>query len=223
MTDGRRPPSLSPFRNTVPQSPSFPPSQRPRLISDVSELFRLNFPYTTVYPALGNLDLLENRERRARLEHGGVARMSSVTSKGRKQRRRDGRRRRGRRKEKEIEGGGGGGESCERIKSRLLSLPPMFELHGGDMKLAETPGLKNAQSSVAHVCLPKGGQFIHVGRGNFWPLPDFLRSPRLLTKRKSADAEKWRERDRRCICDAKSQNPIASQALSPPTFSLTLL
>ena len=73
----------------------------------MSELFRLNFPYTTVYPALGNLDLLENRERRARMEHGGVARISSVTSK-RKQRRRDGRRRRGRRrKEKEV----GGGES----------------------------------------------------------------------------------------------------------------
>lgn len=89
--------------NTVPQSPSFPPSQRLRLISDVSELFRLNFPYTTVYPALGNLDLLENRERRARMEHGGVARISSVTSK-RKQRRRD-RRRRRRRKEKEIGGG----------------------------------------------------------------------------------------------------------------------
>lgn len=83
----------------------------------MSELFRLNFPYTTVYPALGNLDLLENRERRARMEHGGVARMSSVTSKG-KQRRRDGRTRRGRqrrRKEKEIEGG----ESLERPPSSV--------------------------------------------------------------------------------------------------------
>ena len=69
-------------------------------MSDVSELFRLNFPYTTVYPALGNLDLLENRERRARLEHGGVARISSVTSKG-KQRRRGRTRRRRRRKGKE--------------------------------------------------------------------------------------------------------------------------
>jgi hypothetical protein len=37
----------------------------------VSQLFRLNFPYTTVYPALGNLDLLENRERRAMMESGG--------------------------------------------------------------------------------------------------------------------------------------------------------
>ena len=85
----------------------------------MSELFRLNFPYTTVYPALGNLDLLENRERRARMEHGGVARMSSVTSKG-KQRRRDGRTRRGRqrrRKEKEIEREGG--ESLERPPSSV--------------------------------------------------------------------------------------------------------
>ena len=103
--------SLPHCRNTVPQSPSFPPSQRLRLISDVSELFRLNFPYTTVYPALGNLDLLENRERRARMEHGGslsVARISSVTSKRKQQqRRRDGRRRRGRRKEEKDIGGGG--------------------------------------------------------------------------------------------------------------------
>ena len=73
-------------------------------MSDVSELFRLNFPYTTVYPALGNLDLLENRERRARLEHGGVARISSVTSKG-KQRRRGGRRRRRRKGKEEMEEG----------------------------------------------------------------------------------------------------------------------
>ena len=107
----RRMTPLSHCRNTVPQSPSFPPSQRLRLISDVSELFRLNFPYTTVYPALGNLDLLENRERRARMEHGGslsVARISSVTSKRKQQqRRRDGRRRRGRRKEEKDIGGGG--------------------------------------------------------------------------------------------------------------------
>ena len=117
---------LSHCRNTVPQSPSFPPSQRLRLISDVSELFRLNFPYTTVYPALGNLDLLENRERRARMEHGGlsVARISSVTSKRKQQqRRRDGRRRRGRRKEEkdDVAGGGGGGESLFEPSAHCLN------------------------------------------------------------------------------------------------------
>ena len=118
---------LSHCRNTVPQSPSFPPSQRLRLISDVSELFRLNFPYTTVYPALGNLDLLENRERRARMEHGGslsVARISSVTSKRKQQqRRRDGRRRRGRRKEEQKDdvGGGGGGESLFEPSTHCLN------------------------------------------------------------------------------------------------------
>ena len=74
-------------------------------MSDVSELFRLNFPYTTVYPALGNLDLLENRERRARLEHGGVARISSVTSKG-KQRRRGRTRRRRRKGKQEMQAAG---------------------------------------------------------------------------------------------------------------------
>ena len=46
----------------MPQSPSFPASERDRLLSDVSELFRLNFPYTTVYPALGNLDFYPNAE-----------------------------------------------------------------------------------------------------------------------------------------------------------------
>ena len=114
---------LSHCRNTVPQSPSFPPSQRLRLISDVSELFRLNFPYTTVYPALGNLDLLENRERRARMEHGGsVARISSVTSKRKQQRRRDGRRRRGRRKEEQKDDvGGGGGESLFEPSAHCLN------------------------------------------------------------------------------------------------------
>lgn len=28
----------------------------------MSEIFRINFPYTTVYPSLGNLDLLPNFE-----------------------------------------------------------------------------------------------------------------------------------------------------------------
>ena len=57
---------LSPSRNSVPQNPSFPSSERDRLLSDVSELFRVNFPYTTVYPALGNLDFFPNPEAAAR-------------------------------------------------------------------------------------------------------------------------------------------------------------
>lgn len=46
----------------MPQNPSFAAESRLRLLSDASEIFRLNFPYTTVYPALGNLDVLPNLE-----------------------------------------------------------------------------------------------------------------------------------------------------------------
>ena len=102
-------------------------------MSDVSELFRLNFPYTTVYPALGNLDLLENRERRARLEHGGVARISSVTSKG-KQRRRGGRRRRRRKGKEETQEG----ESRTRRRPPRRPRGTHFKLDLG-IKLSKSP------------------------------------------------------------------------------------
>ena len=48
---------------------------------------------------------------------------------------------------------------------------------------------------------------------NFWPLPDSVRSSRLLTKRKSAD--RWRKRAPRCICDAHSQIQLHRIAAAP--------
>ena len=49
-------------RNSVPQNPLFPADQRLRLLSEATDLFRLNFPYTTVYPSLGNLDFFPHEE-----------------------------------------------------------------------------------------------------------------------------------------------------------------
>ena len=46
------------FRNSVPQSPNFPLaniSARNEVLEKVTEMFHQTFPYTTVYPALGNL------------------------------------------------------------------------------------------------------------------------------------------------------------------------
>lgn len=48
-------------RNSVPQSPNFPvanASAHELVLQRVTEMFKHNFPYTTVYPALGNLDVL---------------------------------------------------------------------------------------------------------------------------------------------------------------------
>lgn len=50
--------------NSVPQSPNFPvanASAHEAVLQRVTEMFKLNFPYTTVYPALGNLDVLHPR------------------------------------------------------------------------------------------------------------------------------------------------------------------
>lgn len=47
--------------NSVPQSPNFPlanVSAQESVLTKVTEMFKLNFPYTTVYPALGNLDVV---------------------------------------------------------------------------------------------------------------------------------------------------------------------
>lgn len=49
---------LSFCRNSVPQSPNFPLSNlsaRFDVLSKVTEMFQLTFPFTTVYPVLGNL------------------------------------------------------------------------------------------------------------------------------------------------------------------------
>ena len=51
-------------RNSVPQSPNFPvanASAHEAVLQRVTEMVKLNFPYTTVYPALGNLDVLHPR------------------------------------------------------------------------------------------------------------------------------------------------------------------
>ena len=48
-------------RNSVPQSPNFPvanASAHETVLQRVTEMFKHNFPYTTVYPALGNLDVM---------------------------------------------------------------------------------------------------------------------------------------------------------------------
>ena len=48
----------------MPQSPNFPVSNasaHEAVLQRVTEMFKLNFPYTTVYPALGNLDVLHPR------------------------------------------------------------------------------------------------------------------------------------------------------------------
>jgi len=47
--------------NSVPQSPNFPvanASAHETVLQRVTEMFHHNFPYTTVYPALGNLDVM---------------------------------------------------------------------------------------------------------------------------------------------------------------------
>ena len=44
----------------MPQSPNFPLanlSARQEVLDRVTDMFRETFPYTTIYPALGNLDL----------------------------------------------------------------------------------------------------------------------------------------------------------------------
>ena len=51
-------------RNSVPQTPNFPSGNstaRDEVMSQVTDMFRLTFPYTTVYPALGNLDVMPTR------------------------------------------------------------------------------------------------------------------------------------------------------------------
>jgi hypothetical protein len=53
-------------RNSVPQSPNFPvgnASAHEDVLQRVTEMFKLNFPYTTLYPALGNLDVLHPLEQ----------------------------------------------------------------------------------------------------------------------------------------------------------------
>ena len=70
-----------PSRNSVPQSPNFPvanASAHETVLQRVTEMFKLNFPYTTVYPALGNLDVLHPRilER----ESAAAAAVSSSSS-----------------------------------------------------------------------------------------------------------------------------------------------
>ena len=63
----------------MPQSPNFPvanASAHEAVLERVTEMFKLNFPYTTVYPALGNLDvlhprILERESAAASMQHGG--------------------------------------------------------------------------------------------------------------------------------------------------------
>ena len=84
------------LRNSVPQSPNFPvanASAHETVLQRVTEMFKLNFPYTTVYPALGNLDVLHPRilEREASAASGSSRDASdhyrSGASRGHKKRR----------------------------------------------------------------------------------------------------------------------------------------
>ena len=83
------------LRNSVPQSPNFPvanASAHETVLQKVTEMFKLNFPYTTVYPALGNLDVLHPRilEREASAASGSsrdADHYRSGASRGHKKRR----------------------------------------------------------------------------------------------------------------------------------------
>ncbi len=46
----------------MPQNPRFPQSERVKTLRRATSLFRLHFPYTTVYPSLGNLDFYPHEE-----------------------------------------------------------------------------------------------------------------------------------------------------------------
>ena len=48
------------YRNSIPQSPNFPldnQTARDHILEKVTDMFRHTFPYTTIYPSLGNLDI----------------------------------------------------------------------------------------------------------------------------------------------------------------------
>ena len=86
--------SLFPSRNSVPQSPNFPvanASAHETVLQRVTEMFKLNFPYTTVYPALGNLDVLHpwilERESSSASASSREADHYRSTSRGHKKRR----------------------------------------------------------------------------------------------------------------------------------------
>ena len=82
-------------RNSVPQSPNFPvanASAHETVLQRVTEMFKLNFPYTTVYPALGNLDvlhpwILERESSSAAASSREAADHYRSTSRGHKKRR----------------------------------------------------------------------------------------------------------------------------------------
>ena len=81
-------------RNSVPQSPNFPvanASAHETVLQRVTEMFKLNFPYTTVYPALGNLDVLHpwilERESSSASASSREADHYRSTSRGHKKRR----------------------------------------------------------------------------------------------------------------------------------------
>ena len=82
-------------RNSVPQSPNFPvanASAHETVLQRVTEMFKLNFPYTTVYPALGNLDvlhpwILERESSSASASSREAADHYRSTSRGHKKRR----------------------------------------------------------------------------------------------------------------------------------------
>ena len=57
------------LRNSIPQSPNFPldnQTARDHILEKVTDMFRHTFPYTTIYPSLGNLDITSSSMLNAR-------------------------------------------------------------------------------------------------------------------------------------------------------------
>ena len=87
------------YSNSIPQSPNFPldnQTARDHIMEKVTDMFRHTFPYTTIYPSLGNLDItsssmLSNRfpkpgspYHRARRPHGQGSNRNGHRRRGKK-------------------------------------------------------------------------------------------------------------------------------------------
>ncbi len=82
----------------MPQSPNFPlanATAHEAVMQRVTDMFKLNFPYTTVYPALGNLDVLHKTilESQQREFNSGSGSPDPILRHRKKSRNRGGRRR----------------------------------------------------------------------------------------------------------------------------------
>ena len=61
-------------RNSIPQSPNFPldnETARDHILEKVTDMFRHSFPYTTIYPSLGNLDMTSSNMLNTRFPKPG--------------------------------------------------------------------------------------------------------------------------------------------------------